>query len=154
MKLLTIGEQIVAPISDGYVEHSDHYDSAGIIITKYPDVVYTVVDIPGDQPWDFSTTAYVVRDGKLVYSEIFKMSQLKYYSNRVRGERDARLSESDWTQLPDTFIGDEQMKAECAEYRRLVRNVTEQAGFPFEVEWPTRPEPLKLLKISQRMGGM
>ena len=154
MKLLTIGEHIVALLSDGYIETEHHFNNIGNILIKEPNVSYTVVDIFGEPPEDFAPTTYIVRDGKLVYSETFKAENFKRYSNKIRAERDLRLSESDWTQLPDTFVGEDELKSECANYRQLVRSVTEQTGFPFEVEWPVRPAPLKLLKITQRLGGM
>lgn len=53
----------------------------------------------------------------------------------VRADRNARLSASDWTQLPDVPVD----HAAWAVYRADLRNVSAQAGFPWDVAWPTTP---------------
>ena len=49
------------------------------------------------------------------------------------------LQESDWSMLPDVPMtaGD---KAAWIEYRRGLREIRLQAGFPDSIVWPTRPE--------------
>ena len=54
----------------------------------------------------------------------------------VRNERNARLVQSDWTQVADAPVD----QAAWAVYRQELRDVTEQAGFPAAVEWPIKPE--------------
>lgn len=54
----------------------------------------------------------------------------------VRAERDRRLSETDWTQLPDV---PEATRTLWAEYRQALRDIPAQAGFPKRVVWPPRP---------------
>lgn len=60
-----------------------------------------------------------------------------YESNAssVRSTRNLMLSACDWTQLPDSGAD---TKA-WAEYRQALRNISNQAGFPFDVKWPTEP---------------
>lgn len=53
----------------------------------------------------------------------------------VRDQRNTKLAESDWTQLTDAPIN----SALWATYRQALRNVPDQAGFPWEVTWPTQP---------------
>ena len=57
----------------------------------------------------------------------------------VRNSRTEKLRESDWTQLDDTPMSNTQ-KAGWATYRQALRDVPDQAGFPWEVEWPVQPE--------------
>ena len=57
-------------------------------------------------------------------------------ANDVRSERSWKLSQSDWTQLPDSPVD----KAAWAVYRQALRDVPQQAGFPWEVTWPAQPE--------------
>lgn len=54
----------------------------------------------------------------------------------VRDDRNKRLSDCDWTQLPDNPLAN---KADWAAYRQQLRDVTSQTGFPWEVTWPTEP---------------
>ena len=58
---------------------------------------------------------------------------------QVRAQRNSLLTLCDWTQLPDAPLTAEQ-KQEWAEYRQVLRDVPEQAGFPDAVVWPTNPE--------------
>ena len=53
----------------------------------------------------------------------------------VRAERNRRLQESDWTQLPDVPIA---TKDAWAEYRQALRDITEQPD-PFNIVWPVPP---------------
>jgi hypothetical protein len=52
-----------------------------------------------------------------------------------RIERNARLAESDWTQVADAPVD----KAAWATYRQALRDITEQDGFPVNVEFPAEP---------------
>lgn len=54
----------------------------------------------------------------------------------MRSERNRRLSESDWTQVEDSPVD----KAAWATYRQALRDIPAQAGFPWEVTWPAKPE--------------
>jgi hypothetical protein len=57
-------------------------------------------------------------------------------ANAVRSTRDARLAASDWTQVADAPVD----KAVWATYRQALRDVPSQAGFPWDITWPTQPE--------------
>lgn len=56
----------------------------------------------------------------------------------VRDDRNKRLFECDWTQLPDAPLTDEQKTAWQA-YRQALRDVTQQTD-PFNITWPVKPE--------------
>lgn len=53
----------------------------------------------------------------------------------IRAERNGLLAATDWWVLPDRIATQEQL-----DYRAALRNVTDQAGFPDNVIWPTKPE--------------
>lgn len=57
---------------------------------------------------------------------------------QVRRERNAKLTECDWTQLNDTPL-DNAAKIQWTTYRQALRDVPSQAGFPHNVVWPTKP---------------
>ena len=63
--------------------------------------------------------------------------RLERKSEEVRFERNLRLAECDWTQLPDSPIPSAD-KAAWTTYRQQLREVPEQAGFPWQVEWPAK----------------
>ena len=49
------------------------------------------------------------------------------------------LAQSDWSMLPDVQMTFEK-KAEWIEYRRVLRDIRLQPGFPDVVQWPICPE--------------
>jgi hypothetical protein len=53
----------------------------------------------------------------------------------VRSERNAKLAETDWTQLVDSPVD----HAAWFAYRQALRDITAQAGFPWTIDWPERP---------------
>ena len=53
----------------------------------------------------------------------------------VRSERDALLAQSDWTQVADAPVD----ATAWATYRQALRDITDQAGFPNDINWPTQP---------------
>lgn len=54
----------------------------------------------------------------------------------VRTLRNDKLKECDWTQITDATVD----KEVWATYRQALRDVTAQAGFPWNIDWPTQPE--------------
>jgi len=53
----------------------------------------------------------------------------------VREQRNAKLAASDWTQLTDAPIN----SSVWASYRQQLRDISAQAGFPWEINWPVAP---------------
>lgn len=53
-----------------------------------------------------------------------------------RVERNRRIAECDWTQVADSPVD----KQAWAVYRQALRDLPSQAGFPWDVTWPTQPE--------------
>jgi hypothetical protein len=56
----------------------------------------------------------------------------------VRQSRDDKLKETDWMVIrsAETSVA---LAAEWATYRQALRDITAQAGFPWEVTWPDAP---------------
>lgn len=57
----------------------------------------------------------------------------------LRAERDRLLVLSDWTQLPDAPLTEEQRQAWAA-YRQALRDLPQTCETPCDVEWPAPPE--------------
>lgn len=53
----------------------------------------------------------------------------------VRLQRDALLAKSDWTQIGDAPVDKEAWQT----YRQALRDISDQAGFPTDIVWPTKP---------------
>ena len=57
---------------------------------------------------------------------------------RIRRKRNRYLTETDWTQLPDSPLTN-QKQTEWQIYRQALRDITSQLS-PFSISWPTPPE--------------
>lgn len=56
---------------------------------------------------------------------------------RVRKERDNALAVTDWTQARDVVLPNDK---DWKTYRQSLRDITDQEGFPFTINWPTKPQ--------------
>ena len=53
----------------------------------------------------------------------------------VRQYRNRFLTETDWWAASDRTMTTDQTA-----YRQALRDITDQAGFPTDIAWPTKPE--------------
>lgn len=61
-------------------------------------------------------------------------------AQKVRAKRDALLDATDKEMTVDRIEREsEQTVSAWKAYRQALRDIPEQAGFPFDVEWPVRP---------------
>lgn len=79
-----------------------------------------------------------VFDGKQV-NRVFTVEAIPdaEKAGQIRSERDSKIAETDWTQgkdIPDNI------SSKWATYRQALRDVPAQSGFPWTVQWPTKPE--------------
>ena len=81
-----------------------------------------------DQRW---TQVWSVRDMTQEEFDALKASQ----AASIRAERNAKLAASDWTQVIDAPVD----QAAWATYRQVLRDITSQAGFPWDIQWPAQP---------------
>jgi len=56
----------------------------------------------------------------------------------VRAERDALLAKTDWVVIRAKELG-QPVPIDYYEYRGELRQIPEQAGFPYTISWPTAP---------------
>lgn len=63
-------------------------------------------------------------------------------AEKVRMKRDSLIAETDYLLAPDYPIEPESLES-VKLYRQALRDVPQQEGFPFEVEWPVKPEVQK-----------
>lgn len=59
-------------------------------------------------------------------------------AERIRLERNFKLSNCDWTVLPDSPL-DNEKRQQWEIYRQVLRDITTQPTFPNSVIWPTEP---------------
>jgi hypothetical protein len=81
----------------------------------------------------------VFTDGETTAAEqeaTYKAQKDAEQAANVRNQRSEILSKCDWTQVADAPVD----QALWATYRQALRDVPTQAGFPWNVQWPTKPE--------------
>ena len=59
-------------------------------------------------------------------------------ANHVRAARNAVLKSSDWRVMSDSPLSNSK-KAEWQTFRQALRDIPDQAGFPANVTWPSKP---------------
>jgi hypothetical protein len=92
-------------------------------LTQY---IIRITPVPPDQDY----VEYQIKD--IVYTD-------EELSEQATGERNLKLLNTDWTQLPDVALSAEQIQA-WREYRQLLRDITDQSNYPREINWPIAPE--------------
>lgn len=73
---------------------------------------------------------------EMTEEEITANDQL--WSTKQRGIRNSLLQESDWVVIKATEQG-QQVSSDWLNYRENLRTVPDQAGFPHNIDWPTKP---------------
>ena len=68
----------------------------------------------------------------------YKAAKDAEQAKSVRTSRDSKLAETDWAVIKATETGTPMPEAIALE-RQALRDITEQAGFPWTVQWPTQP---------------
>ena len=104
------------------------------IYATHPNVV-SIDDIAG--AFDADGNAVVI-DEALVEAEVARLIA-EQPAKEARAERDRLLAKSDWVTIRATDTGDP-VPTEWQTYRQALRDITEQTGFPEEIEWPQEPE--------------
>lgn len=77
-------------------------------------------------------------DARLAEEAEFEAKRQDREAANVRSRRDNLLQETDWIVIKSYERG-ENIPAEWEVYRQALRDITAQAGFPYEVTWPTKP---------------
>jgi hypothetical protein len=64
--------------------------------------------------------------------------RLRKMKEIVLNKRQQLLDDTDYIMMPDYPMVD---KSAYESYRQALRDITKQEGFPYEVVWPTQPNP-------------
>lgn len=88
-----------------------------------------------------------IPDGVKERTHCYDGSEFTYNKNypfeqEAINKRSSLLTETDWTQALDAPITKECSSA-FRTYRQALRDITEQAGYPYTITWPEKPEVVK-----------
>ena len=117
------------------------------VLTVQPTWLLTDIIAAAGQPLD---RAYTL-EGKLYLPDVTQeaanvalggyddaVSQQAKQWSVVRIERNAKLSECDWTQLVDSALSVE-AQAAWGVYRQALRDIPADNNDPYNIDWPTAP---------------
>ena len=129
--------QVIVILDSNTLTVSDWYFSDSPIVPVTPGIR---LPVPDGLSWD---TVKGVQDGDEITlvedpAKVAQKTEAAWTS--LRSQRNQLLAASDWTRLDDVSLTDEQ-KAQWAEYRAALRDVTKGLEDPARVQWPTRPSP-------------
>lgn len=116
-----------ALLIDGVFQERRQYDERPVNIPHKSVTWHPVVYETGDDFDGLVDDAWVIRRPD-------PAARLRT-ADEIRAERNRLLLESDWTQLLDAPVD----RAAWATYRRSLRDLPEQDGFPLSVTWPQTP---------------
>ena len=114
-------------IPDGLLESYDVYPYTRPIAPEYDNLSHRLTE-----------GAFEQVDGAWVLPYVVEQQPLEQAERNIRSRRDGLLQETDWIVIKSYERG-QNIPAEWELYRQALRDITEQAGFPYEVTWPTKP---------------
>lgn len=113
-----------------YIQNGIVYDAISVDPKSvfYPDYASRFISVPDEvqSGWTFDGNNFLPPPDNSQENLI----------KEIRVRRNARLQESDWTQLADI---PQPIKDKWATYRQALRDIPQQAGFPTNVQWPVEP---------------
>lgn len=130
--------QRVSPPVEGYINDSD------LIVPYIEETTDTSTSVFKRQ-----STETLIEADKNLHMKVVRRTTISDMPSddvaaRVRAERNDKLSDSDWvvTKAVEQNAADGlgiQVPTVWIEYRQALRDITEQAGFPYKVTWPQEP---------------
>jgi len=108
-----------------------------VLLAEWGVYPYTVLDQPAIDYMTQTLKPTAITEVNGAWTQGWEVSNLSAEDagRNIRSQRDSLLSQTDWMALSDVT-----MTPEWAAYRQALRDVTAQAGFPYAVIWPTKPE--------------
>ena len=124
--------RIPADILASYNVHEVEVKTAPAVDEKNYNVVRseTPVEVSGKWVLQWSVVEKTAEEKQQYYDS---------FADKARAKRNALLSDTDWIVIMHTEKGTN-IPMEWEVYRQALRDITDQAGFPFDVVWPTKPE--------------
>lgn len=129
-----LNDEILAQFGFARFQYADppQYDAE---FQEAKEITPTLNGVVATQAWKI--VEKFTDEEKVAYIAKRDADRLEAQKAAVRAERNAKLTATDWTQgkdIPDA------VSAVWATYRQALRDVPAQAGFPWSVEWPAKPE--------------
>lgn len=102
---------------------------------NYGWIPYTIDPADTDTTIDNNEVMGLIGENFATYVAPTQSELYEIVSDEVREQRNRLLATSDWTQVADAPVD----QAAWATYRQSLRDITDQVGFPENVDWPVPP---------------
>jgi hypothetical protein len=128
-------------LSGDIVEDDTSFKTADAVAHKgsFPGAVLLPLSPPSEGRWGYVDGAFVdldAADTKAAQAaQVSRDNHAADEAAKIRLTRSSMLAASDWTQVVDAKVD----QAAWAAYRQALRDITAQAGFPWDVQWPEMP---------------
>jgi len=136
-------QTIVCPSDDSLYADGQLYGEVTARIIPFDTDAHQALEL-----WYWHNEAWATRDQRPSSVSVWHGHQTGWVTetseleDRLRDNRDIKLSNSDWTQFPDSPLTTAK-KAEWATYRQALRDIPEtysDATSLDDIIWPTKPE--------------
>jgi len=146
--ILVQNEQIIGrprplPVSWENISNFHVFDNQ--TLKQYGWYPYRFVETQKNENQYYDGSDFVIEENEVVeYQKVRNKTEqeiteeIESMWRSIRDRRNVFLTESDWTQLPDSPLTN-QKQTEWQIYRQSLRDITTQLN-PFSIEWPTPPE--------------
>ena len=114
---------------------SFHYPISDSVLNSYGVYRVTILPIPEYDrlTQSISNSGPELIDGAWINGWTVVNIPQEQAEDNVRNQRDKLLSKTDWWTMSDRDV---EMTQEEKDYRKALRDITQQDGFPFDVIWP------------------
>ena len=118
------------------IAHTNPFEIFAPVIAELYDTEVPETAKVGDELIDDVWVTPVIEEVLPVITDVSEEEINQSNANICRDKRNQLLVSSDWTQVADSPID----QAAWATYRKALRDMPSQEGFPNEVTWPVAPE--------------
>jgi len=123
------GNNVTMRFYENVEEVNEVDENSGAAFVGYRADRYTI-----KRPYD-SALAGRVTTNVVAWRDMAKREEAGDLAAKIRADRNRRLVSTDHTQLSDAPGNREDYRL----YRQALRDVPQQPGFPYDVEWPVEP---------------
>jgi len=126
------GNNVIMRFYENVEEVNEVDENSGAAFVGYRADRYTI-----RRPYDRALAGRVTTN-VVAWREMAKREERETLAAKERLRRDKLLEASDKMMHIDTSLSPEQLEEHKA-YRRALKNVPQQPGFPYDIDWPVEP---------------
>ena len=116
------------------IKEVEQIDEKGKTSIIYDYALYVMENVPYRE-----NLANIVQEKLAEWLELAKEQDKEKVGNEIKAWRNEQLEKTDFTQQVDAPFTEEK-KAKYREYRQALRNIPQQEGFPYDVQYPVLGE--------------